>query len=716
MNTENNSIGRRDRVKALLLHLLCVAAVLTAALLVRTAPLSFSGDDEKTRAAFTDENGLPYLTDMDSYYHVRLVDNYLVRGTLGDSISEDGRDWDSRSFAPEGRSAAYQPGIILITAAVQKLSGFSLDSLEYRIAAFVSALSAAVAYWIAFRMSNRFGGLTGGLLVGCAPAFVARTCFGRFDTDLFVVLMELLLILLLTEMLRASSRRPRILLAAGFALCAVLYSFCWTPTYAMLFAGLTLAGGLLFSFAALFYSSERRSGAAGFFRQPEFCALLLAVGLTVPGLLLTYGPSVFLRIFSALSFSTTSSVSEGALPNLLESISELNSSELFPEKFLQAFTGHVPGKAPSVVNGVGGAAAFFLSLAGLVWLFLNAFPRYRKGKKTLPAKVSAMYCCILGAWLAAGLYLTGFGVRFIEHLSIPTGLLAGCFVGQCFTGVEKGIRKAVVNPFPVKKACIALLLFAAAVIPALSGAAASAAAIRPSVSDASVKAMRYIKENAGDPDAVIASWWDMGYFYEAASGHPCLWDGGTQNGIRALQISKALTTDSLELSRRILLMLSTSGNSAVNLLLQHTDTKTAFHSLWKALMMKKEKALALLESSCNLSTAEAEEVWSKMRPEETRETYLILTYTMTRQIGWYEHYAEWDFTGSQPLPATSLFSYTPEGTPLFRTEEGQDYLEQVRGREAIWRLFFNGEKTPCFTPAFEWHDGLEHVRIWRVAA
>ena len=61
----------------LLIHLLCIAAACAAAFFIRALPPSFLRGEEKVRDAWTDEEGLPYLTDMDSYYHVRLVDQDL---------------------------------------------------------------------------------------------------------------------------------------------------------------------------------------------------------------------------------------------------------------------------------------------------------------------------------------------------------------------------------------------------------------------------------------------------------------------------------------------------------------------------------------------------------------------------------------------------------------------------------------------------------------
>ena len=231
-----------NRIPSRLACALCALAVMAAAFLVRTGSAAMAGSPEETRAAFTDEDGVPYLTDMDSYYHVRLVDQFLKNGRLGDGVSEDGRAWDLHSFYPEGRSADYEPGIVWLTAGVWRALGGSLSLLEYRLAAVVSALAALLAFLIGRRAGGVFGGLTAGLLVGCAPQFALRTCYGRFDTDMFIVLMECALILLMTESLRARTPWKQIAFSVAFALAGVVYGLCWMPAYSLLFAGLTLLG------------------------------------------------------------------------------------------------------------------------------------------------------------------------------------------------------------------------------------------------------------------------------------------------------------------------------------------------------------------------------------------------------------------------------------------------------------------------------------------
>ena len=606
----------------------------------------------------------------------------------------------------------------------------------------MAALTALVGYIFGWRLGGMAGGLAAGLLVGCGPVFAMRTLYGRFDTDMFTVFMELLLVLFFTETLRAETKKGRILHACVFALTAYSFARCWSPRYSLLFAGLTFAGGLLFVFLLLIAAWRKEAHGVNLKGSPargETRALLLCAALMVISMLLAAGPSIFGQLISALSFSTTVKSGEGVMPSLFVSVSELRKAKLFPDNIGEALFGYLSGKAPTAVNGVGGLFAFSMGLAGLLLLGMYSFEFFRRNKENLPrSRVCALYFCVLGAWFVAGLLLCRSGIRFIYHLSVSVGPLAAFAVGRVFCFARRD-AKAHNAPADQKtdletetvqtpemqcrkkgralrsfRLALAVLLLAVTVLPALTGSLLTSADSRPTVTDASEKTMQWIRDNAVEEDAVIASWWDMGYYYEYASGHPCLWDGGSQNSIRSILVSRALTADDLALSRDILRMLSGSGNAAVDFLAQHFDIKTAFDVLWTALPMEKNAALHYLCEHCSLTAEEAAEAEALIHPAEAKETYLVLSYTMTRQIGWYEYFANWDFTGTQKTPSATWYSRMPDGTSVFDSESGQGFLENVRSKETIWRLFFNAEQSDYFSPMVEWHDGLEHVRVWRV--
>lgn len=154
------------------------------------------------------------------------------------------------AFIRRGRSAAYEPGIVYLTIALWKVFNLSvpidISRVEFYLAGFMAMLTALAAYITGCRINGRVSGLVAGIATGCAPEFVFRTMFGRFDTDIFVVLMDVLLILFLTEMLRTNVAKTQLSFAAAYILTAIMYAFCWATQFSMLFVGLTLIGGVVY--------------------------------------------------------------------------------------------------------------------------------------------------------------------------------------------------------------------------------------------------------------------------------------------------------------------------------------------------------------------------------------------------------------------------------------------------------------------------------------
>lgn len=730
MNEKNTG----KRVVRALLHVLCAAVVMMAAVFVRVPAATLLEASGAQREIYFADSGIPYLTDLDSYYHVRLVENDINNGFLGDSRTEDGEAWDSLRFYPEGRSAEYPPAIVHLTELVWKVSNLfgqaSLEAVEFSLPVLMAALTALVAYIGGCRMGGMAGGLLSGLLVGCGPVFASRTLFGRFDTDMFTVISELLLVILLSEALKAKGRR-RWVFVGGFALVVALFARSWMPKYSVLLAGLTLAGGILYILARLFIvdlNKPLKERAKLLLRRPDTLSLIGAGVLTLAAMVIVSGFSIIGDVFSALSFTSGQRAGEGVLPNLWVSVSELKAAKLLPDGLTTFFLGYAPDQQPSAANGVGGGIALLMSVGGLVRLGRLCGRKYRHGKEDVPPRSDCLlYLCVLGAWFLAGLILCSSGVRFVYHLSVPVGLLAAFDLKQVSHSLRRLLRKLAVKWSKADKTprvgwvkpvsvLLVVLLFAAASLPAVTGSLLSSADSRPTVSDASAKAMAWLKANAQSPDAVVASWWDMGYYYEYASGLPCLWDGGTQDSVRAILVSKALTSSSLKFSHKLLQMVASSGNGAVELLREHLDARTAFDCLWTVLNGDEAEAVTILTGSYGLTEDVARTAAALIHPAEKKEIYLVITYTMTRQIGWYEYFANWDFTGQQRAPASTWYSRTPDGTSIFDEGAGQEYLENVRAKETIWRLFFDAETSARFTPAYEWHDGQEHVRIWRVEA
>ena len=732
--------------------ILSMAAVIAAAVLVRLPASRLSGMSQEKRAVYMTEEGLPYLTDPDSYYHARIVENDLAYGALSDKQREDGVLWDTQSKYPEGRSAEYQKGIVYAAEAVSTVIrpfGGTVYAASFWLPSVMAAMAAAAACILGYRLSGTAAGLTAGILVSCATAFTARVLPGRFDTDMFSAVMDVLLILAMTEALRAQNIRKRVTAAAGFGLTAVLYSLCWS-VYAMMFSVLTAAGGAFYLIVRTFIPDAAGIGKRdctvsgsgrrmAFRRRTDLQGWILSMGLMTAFLIPVNGFSFF-RTFIRRVFWAGSMTESGTLPNLLASVTELNRPVVIPADPAEWFVSYVPGKTLTVLNGIGGAAVGILCAGGLVILILSLFrsaaqdnrvpedertdfpcvssedvaacPENAESRRVpiQERRGSLVYICVLGTWLAGGIYASLQGIRFVQHLSVPVGLLAGACVGYaayCIMQFKRGLR-------PVKILAVLLICAAAAAIP-VWGSAEICRQNRPSVSDALAEGMKWVRENAENEDAVIASWWDLCYYYEYASGHPAFWDGGSQEGARAILIAKALTSRDPVLSGRILQMMAGYGKRPVTEMAEQLGEKNAFDVLWKVLLMQRDETERYLQETCGFTGEKAAELAEMIHPEQEREVYMVISGDMLYKLGWIEYYADWDFADGGRKPAATVYNVMPDGSENMKSEseKARAFFED-RAKETIWRLFFRADGGEAFAPAFETSDGISQIQIWKV--
>ena len=696
---------------------LCALAVMAVAAAVRLPAAELPGLSEEQREAYTTESGIPYLTDPDSYFHTRITDNSLKYGAFSAEQAEDGTLRDTQSNYPEGRSASYQPGIVKITEMVWRTAGalFHMDlyAVEYWMPALFAALAALAAFILGKRAGRTAGGFTAGILVSCASSFAARVLPGRFDTDMFTAVMDVLLILTMTEALRAAEFRKRLAASAGFALTVVAYSWCWS-VYAFMFSLLTAAGGAVFLiFNSIIFRKENRKieDAADRRPGPKLQAWLFCVIFMGAGMLLTGGISFFRQLIRRILWAGSMTES-GVMPNLLGSVTELDRPAFAPSEPAEWFVSYVPGKTLTILNGVGGAAVAILCLGGILLLVLQVIrlPQAEKKASADGRKNSLLYLCVLGTWLAGCLYASGQGIRFVEHLAVPVGILAGFCTGWITPEADHKKRLSAVG-----KAGVTILICAAAAALPVVGAVQISRQNRPSVSDALSEGMKWIQDHAEDPDAVIASWWDLGYFYEYESGHPALWDGGSQSGVKAILIARALTDPDMQMSQRILQMLAAEGAGPVNRLTDLAGEEKAFAALWETLPLDREETAAHLRDRYSIEQEEAEELAGMIHPQQKKETYLVISGDMLYKLGWIEYYADWDFNGRNTPPAATVYSVMPDGSANMKSdkEEARAFFA-ARAQETIWKLFFKAEGAPYFTPVFETSDGVSQIQVWRV--
>ena len=65
---------------------------------------------------YVDSSGPPYFSEMDSYYNLRLTEDYVDHGFVGDIDNGDGTYRDMHRYAPDGNIINYELGIVYLTS------------------------------------------------------------------------------------------------------------------------------------------------------------------------------------------------------------------------------------------------------------------------------------------------------------------------------------------------------------------------------------------------------------------------------------------------------------------------------------------------------------------------------------------------------------------------------------------------------------------------
>ena len=650
---------------------------------------------------FTDGKGLPYFNQMDAYYHLRMAEDIAEKGVFGELNEETGERTDPLRFSPEGTSASYHAGIVYaavwIWRFLKRFFDADLQVIAFDLSCLFAALTAFAAFWFARRMSNTAGGLFAAVFVSCAPAFVRRTAAGSFDTDMVQLLFAILMMYLMAGTILSKSFRTAVLTGVGTAAAAAAFTLFWSAS-SLFFAAAMFAGGV----AGLVFLDAMDAGAEkGRHRmqaaQPGLWGFMVSMILTGILLLVLHGPA-YLGAF--LGRVRTVSSSGGKLPDLFGTVSELQAVSFAPDRFADWFRGYVPGPE-TVVNGLGGFLILLLALPGLIlpvcrYLKTRKEPAFLSDEEAPgtsgPVREAAVFAVISCVWFVFCLYGMKVGLRFVEHLAAPAGILAGSGVGW-LTERSRRLRK----PAAVLLMVLFLGAGTGAVCMTVTGAYRTCLQVTPVITDASCDAMDWIAGHANSERAVIASWWDAGYFYEYEARHPVLWDGGSQNARLALVISKALVTADMQQSKALIQMLAVSGNKPALLLTGILGMKTGFEALFACAALDSEETIRVLEDEYGMETLAAEEAEELLHPDEEREIYLVLNGRMLMRLGLIEYYAAWDFGEAQPLSESTAGS---------------------REQETFYRLYLERDGTDangrCFEMVFEEGDGEDHVEVWRV--
>lgn len=687
---------------------------------------------------YRDASGLPYFSEMDSYYNYRLTNNYLEKGILGDTIIND-TVWDEHSYYPYGRSAEYEPLIAYITTAFYHIANLfgdiPLKNVAFWTGAIIASLSVIPAYLLGRRITNDYGGITSAIIIATAPTYFAHTFAGFFDTDMFNMILPLIAVWFFIESIITNDIKKTVIFAVLSAASLAIFSMAWSGY--VFYAALIAAIGVIYAIVNIIYNKtiENKKYSTNILEllteHKEILSLVIILGLGSLYMIITKGvESIPNTIISFIGVSNIQALAQAAdaFPNVFISVSEMQ----IPS-FITSGISAIIANQGSLVGGVGGLFVFIAGILGvgmLIWKIIKPSKtkvefaaedrKTKTGKQktagkgknldthTQTSKLSGQeirhttknnlfYCTMLVIWIAITIYTSFKGSRFIPTLLLPISISAGVFIGLLgdyfketnlndetqylisfiagsimvypiitllnysvivafIGGAIATVIISLIKNAKYRKPILTLLILVAIVVPSVCGAAAVAYGVAPGTDDGMWQSMEWINKNTPN-DTVIMSWWDFGYMFEVAADRPVSFDGGSQNNQRAYWMGKALSTSDEKLSLGIFNMLSTSGNSATDTLINYTgNTSKSVNILLKTLPMEKKDAKKALTSKYSLNEEQAKTIVNYTHPNNPRPFVLVLSSDMLGKAGWWSYFGSWNFDTQNATPGSYYLS------------------------------------------------------------
>jgi len=532
--------------------------------------------------------------------------DYLDHGYMGDTII-NGQQWDLHHLYPPGRALLYPPLIVYVSAFFYRLISLFITipllTACYWLPAFIGPLCGIPAYFMVKRITNNYGGLTAGILAVTTPFYFVRTVPGFFDTDMFNVLLPLLILWFLFEAVQSKDIKLKVSFSILSAFSMFVFSMAWNGwTYTFYIIVLT---SIIYIIACKIKKIEIR----GFY-------LVFGIFSSISlGLIFIFrGLSDFIyTITLPIQFIGLNTINPW--PNINLSVSELS----------------VP--SVDVVISLLGPVLLGLGLFG-IFLILRMLMD-EKMKKRFLDRIDWFTYLLLLIWILISIYAVTNGSRFILLMVPPLVISAGIMVGICveYLNVLKKRRYLV--------KVLSMILLVVIIIPALLNASQILEPPEPNLDDDLWAGAQWIHANTSNNTIVISPDWGYNHVYTAIADRPVV---GTQDTPREFWIDKAFSTSNQSLSYGIFRMLSTSGDEAYKTLNMSTNsTAKTVEILDKILGVDNDTANEILTKDYNMNKKQAQEVLKYTHPNKT-SPYVLVTYDNMLGAGyWTFHFGNWDF-------------------------------------------------------------------------
>ena len=653
MKANSRAEKRNITSYALWIDIIWIIIIMVLSVGIRLSPIVLKDYSKSYDTLYADESDHPYTSDPgDAYYYARRINDFADGKYALQPF--DRSDSDAKMIKiSEERDAELKRNLFPIIGAFFLKVGslFGVTDVMAVGTIYISLLvgmAAVLIYIFIKNRTNRCAGVAAAVLLSCGIPVLINTNWGQIDTDAILILLPVAMMLSFYKSLESDNPKGKIIWSIASCFSYVCICFSWTSynVYYIVFCGVALVvliGSLIFK---------------GVFPKKIRLVILAQIIFNTLFSLVVDGKTFFTDM-AALFSSSSGVIGTGAAgyPSASKYISELFDLSWFTTGFRQLFDTSIHTN----INMLGGLGVVVVVLFTSILLIVVCFISLRKDSFLLSRfpnmNTIGLQTMIFVPWIAATCIMLTQGQRFLEMMLIPVTILFGLGFGYITDFIHDrgingkdsertGIRKKAIYAFIYNRKiryAIVILLTSAFIIMPLYGACKESKSYNPQITDIYYDTADWIKKNT-EEDAIVAGWWDYGYFYQLYADRTAIAHGGTYDGQFFYWLGRALMTSDYELSAGIFRMLGNGGLRAQGILTGiMNEPENECEALCRILTVPREEAKRILMDEYNIPGDRADDVTRLTHPIDPRPIYLAITQDMFIKHYAIAYYGNWKF-------------------------------------------------------------------------
>ena len=487
----------------------------------------------KLKEYYTNEDGVPYLSNYDTYFYLRQAHNFANKGIIGE-YEKNGISYDNLIYAPHQQYAYFNlfPYSISISYKIlDKLIITSIESVAFWSPVFFGILSVLLFYFITKLLFGTNVSILASSAFTIHPGTLNIFKAGSPDTQIINVFLSLLIVFLTLKTDKeiqniALKNWKTYIIPVTYSLLIILSVFLFYLTWTGYFYIIILLVSYLILRSVQILIKNKKYN--------------LIWGLVPISLIFVYiliNSSKFILILKRLHLFEE----KRSFPTAWSTITELQGFSILEY-------------------------SNFLTIIFLLFSFIGVFFLIKNWKELDEKIIILIWACIA--------LLPLLSRRFYPYSLAPLAILFGL-------GVWKLSEKIPNSKYFNKKiyAGIFMIFLIINVIPS------NLTIINdlPYMDDSIYHISQEIKKSNG---SIITTWWDEGYIYEYYTRKPVLFDGGSFTPERLYWVSRALLSENENESKGIIRMLSCGGEQVAQ-----SRLPTSIETINKIILMNKEQTL-----------------------------------------------------------------------------------------------------------------------------